>query len=136
MKTVLAHGVFDLLHWGHTEHLRKAKLFGDYLIVSVLADEFVAKGTAIYTQDERLDLLHALRDVDEVILCNAIGPQHIISEVRPSVYVRGADYVGREMPESALLKQLGIPVRYTTSCPPRTSEIVTRVLAVHKAIRK
>ena len=136
MKVVLCHGVFDLLHWGHTEHLRKAKLFGDYLIVSVVADAHLSKGTTIYNQDERLDLLHALREVDEVILCNAPGPEKIIEEIRPQVYVRGADYVGREMPEGALLKRLGIPIRYTTSCPPRTSEIITRVLSIHKAIRK
>ena len=136
MKTVLCHGVFDLLHWGHTEHLRKAKLFGDYLVVSVVADKFLSKGKAIYNQDERLDLLHALRAVDEVILCNAPGPEQIIQDIRPAVYVRGADYVGKDMPEAVVLKRLGIPVRYTTSCPPRTSEIITRVLTVHKAIRK
>lgn len=128
MKTVLCHGVFDLLHFGHTEHLRKAKLFGDYLVVSVVADKFLAKGPAIYSQDERLDLLHALRDVDEVILCTAPGPEKIIADLRPAVYVRGADYVEREMPEMALLRQLGIPVRFTTSCPPRTSEIIARIL--------
>ncbi len=136
MKTVLAHGVFDLLHWGHAEHLRKARLFGDYLLVSVVADTHLSKGKAIYNQDERQDLLHALKCVDEVILCNAPGPEKIIQAVLPAVYVRGADYVGKEMPESALLKRLGIPVRYTTSCPPRTSEIITRVLTIHKAIRK
>lgn len=102
----------------------------------MVADKFLSKGKAIYTQDERLDLLHALRVVDEVILCNAPGPEAIINELRPAVYVRGADYVGKEMPEGALLKRLGIPIRYTTSCPPRTSEIITRVLSTHKAIRK
>jgi len=135
MKTVLCHGVFDLLHFGHTEHLRKAKLFGDFLVVSVVADKFLSKGKAIYSQDERLDLLHALRVVDEVILCNAPGPEQIITNVYPAVYVRGADYVGKEMPEGAVLKRLGIPVRYTTSCPPRTSEIITRVLSIHKKLK-
>ena len=125
---MLCHGVFDLLHFGHTEHLRKAKLFGDYLVVSVVADKYLSKGTAIYNQDERLDLLHSLRHVDEVILCNAPGPEKIISELRPAVYVRGADYVEKDMPEAALLKQLGIPIRFTTSCPPRTSEIIDRIL--------
>lgn len=136
MKTVLCHGVFDLLHWGHTEHLRKAKLFGDYLIVSVVADKFLSKRKAIYSQDERIDLLHALRCVDEVILCTAPGPEQIIQDVRPAVYVRGTDYIGKEVPEGGLLRRLGIPTRYTTSCPPRTSEIITRVLANHKAISK
>ena len=101
-----------------------------------MADKFVSKGTPIYNQDERLDLLHALKVVDEVMLCTSPGPEAIINEIRPHVYVRGADYVGKEMPESALLRRLGIPVRYTTSPHQRTSDIITRVLTVHKAIRK
>ena len=136
MKTVLCHGVFDLLHWGHAEHLRKAKMFGDYLVVSVVADKFLSKGIAIYNQQERQDLLHALKCVDEVLLCNAPGPETIINDLRPAVYVRGSDYVGKEMPEGALLKRLGIPIRYTTSPHPRTSDIITRVLTIHKVIRK
>ena len=129
MKTVLAHGVFDLLHLGHVEHLRKARLFGDRLVVSVVADKFVSKRVVIYSQDERMNILRALRSVDEVILCNAPGPEQIISKIRPSVYVRGADYVDKDMPEFSVLNKLGIPTKYTTSCPPRTSEIIARVLA-------
>lgn len=129
---VLCHGVFDLLHFGHIEHLRKAKLFGDRLVVSVLADEFVTKNKPIYSQDERCDLLHSIKWVDEVILCNASGPQKILADLMPDVYVRGADYQDKEMPESALLANLRIPVRYTTSCPPRTSEIIERILGSRK----
>lgn len=129
MKTILCHGVFDLLHVGHIEHLRKAKLLGDYLVVSVVADEFLSKRRAIYSQDERLNLLRELRCVDEVVLCNAPGPEQIINNLRPAVYVRGADYVDKEMPEGDLLKRLGIQTSYTMSCPPRTSEIIERVLA-------
>lgn len=128
MKTVLCHGVFDLLHFGHIEHLRKAKMLGDYLVVSVVADKFVSKRKPIYSQYERLNILRALRSVDEAILCNAPGPEAIIDEIRPAVYVRGSDYIDKEMPESALLKRLGIPVHYTISCPPRTSEIITRII--------
>ena len=130
MKTVLCHGVFDLLHFGHIEHLRHAKLFGSYLVVSVVADKFLSKRQAIYPQDERLDLLRALRCVDEAILCNAPGPENIIEHIRPDVYVRGSDYAGKEMPEGALLKRLGIQTKYTESCPPRTSEIIDRVLEI------
>ena len=127
MKVVLCHGVFDLLHFGHIEHLRKAKLFGDRLVVSVVADRFVSKRRPIYNQDERLELLRALRCVDEALLCSARGPEDIIREIQPDVYVRGADYVGRVMPESALLEKLNIPTRFTTSCPPRTAEVIERI---------
>lgn len=128
MKTVLCHGVFDLLHFGHLEHLRNAKLFGNHLVVSVVADRFLSKRQPIYPQDERMHLLRALRFVDDVVLCNAPGPQNIIDAIRPHVYVRGSDYIGKEMPESAILKRLSIPTKYTDSCSPRTSEIIARIL--------
>ena len=43
-KIVLCHGVFDLLHPGHFKHFKTAKNYGDILIVSVTADNFVNKG--------------------------------------------------------------------------------------------
>ena len=41
---VLCHGVFDVVHSGHLEHLRQAKEQGKYLLVSITADKFVKKG--------------------------------------------------------------------------------------------
>ena len=43
-KTVLCHGVFDILHTGHLDHFYQAKKLADILIVSVTDDEFVKKG--------------------------------------------------------------------------------------------
>ena len=43
-KTVLCHGVFDVIHIGHIEHFQQAKKKGDVLIVSITADKFVNKG--------------------------------------------------------------------------------------------
>ena len=43
-KIVLCHGVFDLVHLGHLKHFKKAKSFGDFLIVSITKDEFIKKG--------------------------------------------------------------------------------------------
>lgn len=37
MKIVLAHGCFDIFHYGHLMHLKAAKALGDYLVVSVTA---------------------------------------------------------------------------------------------------
>ena len=127
MSTVLVHGVFDLLHEGHLEHLEKAKKFASILIVSVVSDKYVVKGKPIYKERTRVRLLKALRCVDEVILCRAPGPQKIIAAIRPDYYVRGSDYRGKEMPESGLLRKLGIAVRYTKSIPPRTGDIIRKI---------
>lgn len=40
MKRVITYGTFDLLHYGHINLLRRAKQFGDYLIVALSTDEF------------------------------------------------------------------------------------------------
>lgn len=129
MKVVLAHGVFDLLHVGHVVHLTQARTFGDYLIVSVVPDRYITKRTPIYNQQARVRLLKELRCVDEVLLCNAPGPEKLIRTLQPDVYVRGADYRGKRMPEENLLEEFGIPVRYTSPTPaiPRTSEIIARI---------
>ena len=34
-KIVMAHGVFDVFHYGHLKHLQAAKQLGDILVVSV-----------------------------------------------------------------------------------------------------
>ena len=128
MKVVLVHGVFDLLHAGHLEHLKQARKFGDWLIVSVVPDKHLIKGPAIYSEMERVRLLKALRCVNQVELCDGPGPEGIIERIKPDVYVRGSDYTDKRMPESELLERLGIPVGYTKSVPPRTSEVIARVM--------
>lgn len=40
MKKVITYGTFDLLHYGHINLLRRAKKYGDYLIVALSTDEF------------------------------------------------------------------------------------------------
>ena len=34
-RVVLCHGVFDLVHYGHIQHFKSAKKYGDILIVSI-----------------------------------------------------------------------------------------------------
>lgn len=69
MKRVITYGTFDLLHYGHINLLRRAKSYGDYLIVALSTDEFNAlKGKkSFFNYDERKILLEAIRYVDLVI---------------------------------------------------------------------
>lgn len=71
MKKVLVGGCFDLLHFGHTEFLNKAKKCGDRLIVALESDDTVRrmKGNTrpIHTQSQRKKMLKSLRSVDDVV---------------------------------------------------------------------
>lgn len=40
MHRVITYGTFDLLHYGHINLLKRAKEYGDYLIVALSSDEF------------------------------------------------------------------------------------------------
>lgn len=91
---VLCHGVFDLLHVGHIKHLKKAKSFGDKLVVTITADKFVDKGPGkpIFNQKLRAEAIAALEMVDFVAInenATAIKP---IKLIKPNIYCKGKDY--------------------------------------------
>lgn len=98
MKKVITYGTFDLLHTGHINILRRAKKYGDYLIVAISSDEFNAiKGKkAYYSFEQRKLILEAIRYVDEVI------PEHTweqkVEDVKKhnvDVFVMGDDWTGK-----------------------------------------
>lgn len=69
MKRVITYGTYDLLHWGHINLLKRAKQYGDYLIVALSTDEFNAKKgkQAYHNYEQRKLMLEAVRYVDLVI---------------------------------------------------------------------
>lgn len=93
-KIIQCHGVFDLLHIGHIKHLQHAKNFGDILVVSITADQFVNKGPGrpYFTEQLRAEAIAALACVDYVVINpnpTAIEPIRLI---QPNYYVKGIEY--------------------------------------------
>jgi D-glycero-beta-D-manno-heptose 1-phosphate adenylyltransferase len=108
-RVVFTNGVYDLVHPGHIEYLEAAKAAGDLLIVAVNSDRSVRanKGPArpILPEDERAELIAALRVVDAVVIFDAETPADVVQRIQPDVLVKGADWaanaiVGRDTVEA------------------------------------
>lgn len=71
-RLVVATGAFDLLHVGHLRFLEAARQLGDQLVVGVESDARVRRWKGprrpILSQEDRCELVAALRCVDEVFL--------------------------------------------------------------------
>ena len=105
---VFTNGVFDLLHPGHLYLLRKAKLYGDKLIVGIDSDHHARLlgkkyPRPIKNQEVRRDLIASLKPVDEAYIFDDLLA--LLKRIKPDVLVKGGDYrkdqiIGREFVES------------------------------------
>ena len=119
-KTVMCHGVFDILHPGHLQHLSYAKSQAEVLIVSVTADQWVTKGIhrPHVPQDLRALSVAMLGIVDFVIVHDDKTPVDLIRLLRPDYYAKGFEYSetarpGRTIVESAVVAEYGGEMLFT-----------------------
>lgn len=95
MKRVFTVGVFDYFHIGHLRLFENAKSLGDFLIVAVQDQDYVLKtkpdAVLFYTTEQRVQMIKALRVVDEVIVYQDVD--RIVQEVDFEVFVKGPDQV-------------------------------------------
>jgi len=114
MRIVLANGVFDTLHVGHTRYLAAAKAEGDLLIVAVNSDASVRQlkgpGRPILDEQARALLVAALRVVDYIVIFPEPNVEKLLEELRPDVHAKGTDYTADSVPERAVAARLGIRV--------------------------
>ncbi|WP_072799053.1 adenylyltransferase/cytidyltransferase family protein [Fibrobacter sp. UWT2] len=93
MKKVITVGVFDYFHLGHLRLFENAKKCGDYLIVAVQDGNSILKtkpdANILYTTEQRIDLVKALRVVDEVIVYQDVDK--ILQKVDFDVFAVGGD---------------------------------------------
>ena len=116
MRVVLCHGCFDILHIGHLRHLEAASLLGDILVVSITADAYITKpGRPIFNENDRADMLRALRCVDQVHISHESTGVGAIEQFVPTHYVKGPDYVktGIDRGEREACLAVGALIVYT-----------------------
>src|SRR6202140_2520931 len=109
LRIGFTNGCFDILHPGHVKVLTAARAACDRLIVGLNSDASVRrlKGEGRPVQDERArsEVLAALEAVDLVAIFEDDTPIKLITQIRPSVLVKGGDYtrdqvVGHEIVEA------------------------------------
>ncbi len=111
-KTIVTtNGCFDILHVGHVRYLAKAKSFGDVLIVALNSDKSVKriKGDSrpINNENDRAEILSALRSVDYVVLFDEDSPIDLLLQIKPDVHTKGADYTLDTLPEAKEIIKAG-----------------------------
>lgn len=102
-SVVFTNGVFDILHTGHIELLKFAKSLGDRLIVAINSDRSVSelKGPSrpINRQEDRKKLLEAIQEVDEVIIFDQLDTKDLVSQLGPSILVKGGEWTAAQVRE-------------------------------------
>lgn len=76
MKRILTFGVFDYFHIGHLKLFQHCREYGDYLIVGVQNGTYIRQfkpdQDIFYTTEERVEMIKALRIVDEVFVYDTL----------------------------------------------------------------
>ncbi|MBM4247887.1 MAG: FAD synthase [Euryarchaeota archaeon] len=91
--TVLATGVFDILHPGHLYYLNEARKLGDRLVVVLARDDTARrlKRAPIVPEHLRLEMVRCLKPVDEAVLGDRDDFYRVVSEMDPDIIALGHD---------------------------------------------
>jgi len=116
-KTIVTtNGCFDILHVGHVRYLEATKKFGDVLIVALNSDKSVksikGEGRPINNEQDRAEVLCALRSVDYVVLFDEDSPANLLAEIKPDIHTKGADYTMETLPEAKIITENGGKVEF------------------------
>jgi glycerol-3-phosphate cytidylyltransferase len=99
MTRVITFGTFDVFHVGHLRILERARALGDHLVVGISTDELNIRKKGrppVFTQGERVDIIAALRCVDEVFLEESLElKRQYLVQHSADVLAMGNDWAGR-----------------------------------------
>lgn len=102
MSKILTFGVYDYLHLGHLRLFKQCKQHADYLIVAVQDGNYILKfkpdAKVLYSTEERVEMLEALRIVDEVVVYETVGVP-ALEKIDFDILALGEDHVGARFDE-------------------------------------
>lgn len=112
-SVVFTNGCFDVLHAGHLHLLKEAAKLGDRLVVAINSDASVSQlkgpNRPINDENTRRAQLSMLPWVDEVLVFDEPTPMNLIRQIKPSIIVKGGDYVPAQVVGHELAKVVIVP---------------------------
>jgi len=112
-KTVLAGGVFDIIHPGHIHTLNAAKALGDVLVVAIATDKTaqkMKKRQPLHNQELRRELVSCLSMVDKAIVGHEDDIFETVRAIKPDIIVLGYDQIHQEQFISDGCKRINLDV--------------------------
>jgi len=108
---ILANGCFDLFHVGHVRYLAGAKAIGGILVVGINSDRqtrfLKGEGRPYMPENERAELISALRCVDFVTIFDEPTVEELIRALKPDYHAKGTDYTTDTVPEREIVREYG-----------------------------
>ena len=130
-------GVFDLFHVGHLNLIRKSKEVSEYLIAGVLSDDLVMhfKGKKpVIPLEQRMEILAALKDVDEVIEVNFSNTVKMDAwkQLHYDAYFSGSDHGSEWDDEKRALQAVGSDIVFFPYTESTSSTMIKQQLKEEK----
>lgn len=112
---VAVSGGFDPPHIGHVRLFQEAKKLGNKLVVILNNDNWLKKkkGVVFMPEEERKEIIKALRCVDKVVLTHhRRNPKDMsvcreLKKIRPDIFANGGDRTHKNIPEIEVCKNVG-----------------------------
>ena len=128
-----APGIYDLFHIGHLNIFREARQFCDHLVVGVLSDEMAQRTKGIVPViplDERLDIVSAIRFVDEAVVEDVPHKLEMWERLKFDVIIKGDDWRGTDKGDKleSDFAKVGVDVAYLPYTPRTSSTVLRQVL--------
>lgn len=131
-RVAMVDGAFDPMHAGHIEYFREAAAHvGNPLLCNVASDAYVrTKGRpALLPEAARATVVDAVRYIDYTHI-NLHDTETILEQLRPSHYVKGADWKARGLPprQIEICGRLEIEIVYLETMLDSSSRILERFI--------